>query len=250
MNTKLRQLFRGITTEAFTTPRKDGIYEREKSCRRKLMVAIIAHRGTCNKSHIGCWGTAKRDLKYATPQQKAEDSLIIMLNQLPVPHFLHVLRVKTFILLQAATEWPLWTALRCWDPVLYIPQLLSLLGVQSICASAGFWAVFQSWTNEWLVSLRKIGPFQVYITIYSKYIFFWLNMFHVHDRRWQRNNSWKSCLPTKLLALVISAYRHISATISRSTITIFLYSKIVISACGHMSATISRSTITILLYKS
>jgi hypothetical protein len=74
----------------------------------KLMVAIIAHRGTRNKSHIGCSGArVARDLKYATPQERDEDTLIIMLNQLPVPHSLHVLRVKTFILLQAATEWPL-----------------------------------------------------------------------------------------------------------------------------------------------
>jgi len=44
----------------------------------KLIVAIIAHRGTRNKIHIGCPGTGLvRDLKYATRAKEMKISLLL-----------------------------------------------------------------------------------------------------------------------------------------------------------------------------
>jgi hypothetical protein len=72
----------------------------EKSCRMKLIVAIIAHRGTRNKIHIGCCGTGPaRDLKYATRAKEMKVSLLLCCTNSFV-----FWDVKTFMLLQTARE--------------------------------------------------------------------------------------------------------------------------------------------------
>jgi len=71
----------------------------------KLIVAIIAHRGTRNKIHIGCPGTGLvRDLKYATRAKEMKISLLLCCTN--YRHYISFVfwGVKTFILLQTARE--------------------------------------------------------------------------------------------------------------------------------------------------
>jgi hypothetical protein len=77
----------------------------------KLIVAIIAHRGTRNKIHIGCSGTGTlRDLKYATRAKEMKISVLLCCTNYR-HHISFVFGgVKTFILLQTAREWCLWYA--------------------------------------------------------------------------------------------------------------------------------------------
>ena len=93
---------------------------RQKSCRMKLIVAIIAHRGTRNKIHIGCSGTGVvRDLKYATRAKEMKISLLLCCTNYRHHISFVFLGCKDFYFTPDGKRIML---MICWEYAFYIPR--------------------------------------------------------------------------------------------------------------------------------